>query len=207
MTDCSKCEHDIQQSISGKQLYVSEQKALYNILTICLFFIFLSFVLFSKKLEKSIDQVSASFLHPLLRPSPSGDVWLTPVLITQFNDKFFSPSCIVQVFGHVQPHILLWLLQLVRQRWDRIHSALMTLSGDIRTTLTQGFWPQSHLKIVEPDTMFFTNRDVHEEFAVDKHYIGFARNWPAPSFHMGVDCYKGYMVLVRARDEEHPKPI
>ena len=55
--------------------------------------------------------------------------------------------------------------------------------------------------------MFFDNGKVHEEFAMDKYYVGPARNRPAPSFRVGVDCHEGYMVLVRAGDEEHPKPI
>jgi hypothetical protein len=60
--------------------------------------------------------------------------------------------------------------------WDRIRSALMTLDGDTRTTLTQGFWPQSRLAVVESDTMFFSNGDVREKFAMDEHYVGPARN-------------------------------
>ena len=83
----------------------------------------------------------------------------------------------------------------------------MTFDGDNRTTLTQGFWPQSRLTVVESDIMFFSNGNVREEFAIDEHYVGPARNQPAPSFRVGVDCHKGYMVLVRAEDEEHPKLI
>jgi hypothetical protein len=55
--------------------------------------------------------------------------------------------------------------------------------------------------------MFFSNGDVREEFAMDEHYVGPARNRPAPSFRVGVDCHEGYMVLVRAGDEDHPKSI
>ena len=55
--------------------------------------------------------------------------------------------------------------------------------------------------------MFFSNGDIREEFAVDEHYVGPARNRLASSFRMGVHCHEGYMVLVRARDEEHPKPV
>jgi hypothetical protein len=40
-----------------------------------------------------------------------------------------------------------------------------------------------------------------------EHYIGLACNWPAPSFRVGVDCHEVPMVLVRAEDEEHSKPI
>ena len=46
--------------------------------------------------------------------------------------------------------------------WDRIRLALMILSGDTHTTLTQGFWLQSRLTVVESDTMFFNNGDVRE---------------------------------------------
>jgi hypothetical protein len=60
--------------------------------------------------------------------------------------------------------------------WDRIRSALMTLDGDTRKILTQGFWPQSRLAVVESNTMFFSNGDVREEFAMDEHYVGPARN-------------------------------
>ena len=61
--------------------------------------------------------------------------------------------------------------------------------------------------IVESDTMFFRNGDVREEFAMNEHYVGPTRNRPAPSFRVGVDCHESYMVLIRARDEEHPKLI
>jgi hypothetical protein len=42
---------------------------------------------------------------------------------------------------------------------------------------------------------------------VDEHYVGHACIHSTPSFRVVVDCYEGYMVLVRARDEKHPKPI
>ena len=43
--------------------------------------------------------------------------------------------------------------------------------------------------------------------AMDEHYVGPARHRSAPLFRVGIDCHKGYMILVRAEDEEHPKPI
>ena len=52
--------------------------------------------------------------------------------------------------------------------------------------------------MVESDIVFFSNGDVREVFVVDEHYVGPARNRPAPSFYMGVDCHEGYMILVRA---------
>ena len=55
--------------------------------------------------------------------------------------------------------------------------------------------------------MFFSNGDVHEKFTVHEHYIGLASNYMAPSFHVNVKCYVGYMVLVCTRDMEHPNPI
>ena len=55
--------------------------------------------------------------------------------------------------------------------------------------------------------MFFSNANVREEFALDEHYVGHVCNHSTPSFRVVVDCYEGYMVLVCARDEEHPKPI
>ena len=82
-----------------------------------------------------------------------------------------------------------------------------TLSIQHRTTLTQEFWPQSHLTVVESDTMFINNRNIQEEFAIDKYYVGLAHNQVALSFRMGVDCHKGYVVLVRVEDKEHPEPI
>jgi hypothetical protein len=42
---------------------------------------------------------------------------------------------------------------------------------------------------------------------LQEHYIGLSCNWPAPSFRVGVDCHEVPMVLVRAEDEEHSKPI
>ena len=59
------------------------------------------------------------------------------------------------------------------------------------------------MTIMETEAMFFNNGDVREEFATDD----FVRNHLVPSFHMDVDCYKGYMVLVRLGIKEHPKPI
>ena len=85
--------------------------------------------------------------------------------------------------------------ELLIAYWDRILSALMALGGDTRTTLTQGFWPQNCLMVVESDTMFSSNGDVREEFAMDEHYVGPTRNQPARSFCVGVDCHEGYMVL------------
>jgi len=70
----------------------------------------------------------------------------------------------------------------------------------------QGFWPKNHLTVAESNTMFFSIGNVREEFAMDEHYIGHARNRPAPLFRVGLDCDKGYMVLVRIGDKEHPKP-
>ena len=75
--------------------------------------------------------------------------------------------------------------------WDRIRSALMTFDSDTRTTLIQGFWPQSRLMVVESYTMLFSYGDVREDFAMDEHYIGPARNRPAPSFCVGVACHDG----------------
>ena len=85
--------------------------------------------------------------------------------------------------------------------------ALITLGGDIHTTLTQRLWSQRRLTVVESDAMFFNNGEVCEEFAIDKDYVGHARNHPAPSFRVGVDCHKSYIVLIHVGDEEHPKPI
>ena len=84
--------------------------------------------------------------------------------------------------------------------WDRIRFALMILCNDTCTTLTQGFWPQSRLTVVESDTMFFNSEDVREEFAMDEHYVGPTCNRSAPLFRVGVDCYKSYMVLLQAKN-------
>jgi hypothetical protein len=81
--------------------------------------------------------------------------------------------------------------------WDCICSAQMTLGGDTCITLTQRFWPQSCLTVVESDIMFFSNEDLREEFAMNKHYIGLAYNKPAPLFCVDVDCHKGYVVRVQ----------
>ena len=63
---------------------------------------------------------------------------------------------------------------------------------------------QSRLTILEFNAMFCSNGDVHEEFTVDKHYVGHVHNCPASSFCVVFDCHEGFMVLVCARDEEHP---
>lgn len=60
---------------------------------------------------------------------------------------------------------------------------------------------------MESNVMFFGNGDVCKEFAVDKHYIGLERNRLALSFCVDINYHEGYMVLVRVRDEELPKPI
>lgn len=61
--------------------------------------------------------------------------------------------------------------------------------------------------IVEFEVIFFSNGDVHEEFTMDEHYVGHVCNRPAPSFHVTVDCYESYVVLICPRDEKHPKQI
>jgi hypothetical protein len=84
---------------------------------------------------------------------------------------------------------------------------MMTLGGNTRTTLKQGFWPQSCLTVVESNAIFFSNEDVREKFTMDEHYVGPACNRPASLFCVGIHCDEGYMVLVRTGDEEHFKPI
>jgi hypothetical protein len=61
--------------------------------------------------------------------------------------------------------------------------------------------------IMDFEVIFTSNGDVREEFTVDAHYVGHARNRPAPSFHVTVDCFEKYVVLIYPRDEEHPKQI
>jgi hypothetical protein len=53
---------------------------------------------------------------------------------------------------------------------------------------------------------FLANGDVCEEFVVDEHDVGSARNRSTSSFCV-VDYHKGYMVLVHAGDEGHSKRI
>lgn len=57
--------------------------------------------------------------------------------------------------------------------------------------------------------MFFNNGDIYKEFDADNHYIGPTGrfNCLAPSFHVVVDCYKGFMVLVCVGNEEYTKLI
>jgi hypothetical protein len=43
--------------------------------------------------------------------------------------------------------------------WDHIRSALLTPDVDTHSCLTQGFWPQSRVTIVESEAMFFSNGD------------------------------------------------
>ena len=79
----------------------------------------------------------------------------------------------------------------------------MTLGSDTRTTLILGFWPQGRMTVVESDIMFFSNKDVYEEFAMNELYIGPTRNWLTLLFRVGIDCYECYMVIVRACDKKH----
>lgn len=51
---------------------------------------------------------------------------------------------------------------------------------------------------MEFDIIFFNNENLYEEFAVDKQYGGLVGKCLAISFHVGLDCYKDYMVLVHA---------
>ena len=88
--------------------------------------------------------------------------------------------------------------------WDRICPPLITLGVDTHTTLTQKIWPQNRLTVVESNAMFFNNKDVCEEFAIDEHYVGLVHNCLAPSLRVDVNCHEGYMVLVRGGYEEHP---
>lgn len=55
---------------------------------------------------------------------------------------------------------------------------------------------------MKSNTMFFNNWDVPEEFQKDNNYIDHVWNHLALSLLTVVDCHKGYIVLVHARDEE-----
>ena len=39
------------------------------------------------------------------------------------------------------------------------------------------------------------------------HCVGPASNRPLPSFHFAVDCYEGYMLVLRLRDETYAKLV
>ena len=66
--------------------------------------------------------------------------------------------------------------------WDHICSALLTFGVDTCTTMTQGFWPQRWLIVVEYDVMFFKNANIREKFAMDEHHVGPVRNVPLCRF-------------------------
>ena len=55
--------------------------------------------------------------------------------------------------------------------------------------------------IMDFEVIFFSNGDVREEITMDEHYVSHVRNRPAPSFHVTVDCYESYVVLICPRDE------
>jgi hypothetical protein len=90
---------------------------------------------------------------------------------------------------------------------DRICLALLAPNVDTRLFLTQGFWPQSLVKIVEFDAIFFNNGDIYKNLRWMNIMFGHACNCPTPSFHVVVDCYECYMNLGCARDIKHLKPI
>lgn len=52
--------------------------------------------------------------------------------------------------------------------------------------------------------MFFNNGDIYEEFVVDVHYIALLAIFQLQFFLCDFNCYEGYMVFVRAKDEQHP---
>lgn len=58
-----------------------------------------------------------------------------------------------------------------------------------RSLLKQGLWPQSWVTLVEFDIMFFSNRDICEEFVADEHYACLACSRPSPLFREVLDCY------------------
>ena len=91
--------------------------------------------------------------------------------------------------------------------WDRIRSALMASDLHTHSCLTQGYCLQSWITIIKFKVIFFGNKYVCKKFDADDHYVGPARNRPAPSFRVLVVLYEGYVILVRLSDEEHPKSI
>ena len=81
------------------------------------------------------------------------------------------------------------------------------MSVDTQLTLTQGFLPQNRVTIIVSNIMFFNIWNIRDEFDANEHYVGHAYDHLASSFCVIVDFHKGYMVLVRTIDEEHPNPI
>ena len=51
------------------------------------------------------------------------------------------------------------------------------------------------------------NEEVREEFDVDDHYVGPASSCPPPFFRIAVDCYEGYMLILRLGDETYAKLV
>lgn len=74
---------------------------------------------------------------------------------------------------------------------------------DTCSLLKQGLWPQSWVTLVEFDIIFFSNRDICEEFAADEHYACLACNHPSPLFCEVLDCYNPCMCKRRGATQSN----
>ena len=73
--------------------------------------------------------------------------------------------------------------------------------------MRHGFWPQTCVDVQVLEASILENGEVREEFDVDDHYVGPANNCPPPSFRIGVDCLKGYMLILRPGDETYARLV
>ena len=51
------------------------------------------------------------------------------------------------------------------------------------------------------------NREVHEEFEEDDHYVGLVSNCPPLSFCVALNCHGSYMLSLRHEDETYAKLV
>ena len=54
---------------------------------------------------------------------------------------------------------------------------------------------------------FWGRQEVHKEFDEDNCYVGLANNRPPLSFCDLVNYHKGYMLILRPRDETYAKSV
>ena len=69
------------------------------------------------------------------------------------------------------------------------------------------FGPQCHVKVLASEVRLLGIEEVHEKFNKNAHYVGHVSNRLPLSFHVVVDCHKGYTFILRHVDETYAKPV
>jgi hypothetical protein len=87
------------------------------------------------------------------------------------------------------------------QYWKIVKLAMIQDPIVLRT-LSNGFWPKTHI-FASAEDRFMDNGDLQEEFGIDAPFVDRRRDRLAPSFRVGRDVYAGYFVVLRPSDGDN----